>query len=172
MVKRLITVGLVGYFALFAVLTLAVGFRWHKYKKAPDQPIAFSHKVHVGKLGLTCETCHTTADKSTYAGVPSVQTCMNCHVAVKTDSPEIQNLTKYWEDEEPVPWNRVHRIRVRNYVYFTHEQHINAGVDCAQCHGDLGAMDKVRQVSSLKMGWCVSCHNHNDAPVDCLTCHK
>ena len=101
-----------------------------------------------------------------------MQTCMNCHVAVKTESPEIQKLTKYWEDEEPVPWNRVHRIRVRNYVYFTHKQHVQAGVDCAQCHGNMAAMDKVRQVSSLKMGWCVSCHQHNDAPDDCLTCHK
>lgn len=172
MVKRIINAAIFGYFALFVALTLALGFRWHTQRKAPEQPINYSHEIHVGKLGLECLFCHTTADKSTFAGVPPVETCMNCHVGVKTESPEIQKLTKYWNDKEPVPWNRVHRIRIRNHVYFSHERHVKKGIECAQCHGELGAMAKVRAVSSLKMGWCVSCHEAEGAPTDCLICHK
>lgn len=172
MVRRVINVAIFGYFALFMVLTLLLGFRWHTHRKAPDQPINYSHEIHVGKLNLECLFCHETADKSTFAGVPSVSKCMSCHVAVKTDSPEIQKLTKYWNDKEPVPWNRVHRIRIRNHVYFSHKRHVKAGVQCEQCHGQLAAMAKVRQVSSLKMGWCVSCHRENQAPTDCTICHR
>jgi c(7)-type cytochrome triheme protein len=97
---------------------------------------------------------------------------MECHIAVRTDRPEIQKLTKYWEDKEPVPWNRVHRIRIRNHVYFSHKRHVKADIKCEQCHGQLAAMAQVRQVSSLKMGWCVSCHEANQAPTDCTICHK
>jgi len=170
--KRVINAAIFGYFALFMVLTLLLGFRWNVQRKAPDQPIAFSHETHVGKLNLQCLFCHDMADKSTFAGIPSVQKCMDCHVAVRTDRPEIQKLTKYWNDKEPVPWNRVHRIRIRNHVYFSHKRHVKAGVQCEQCHGQLAAMAKVRQVSSLKMGWCASCHQVNNAPTDCLICHR
>lgn len=172
MVRRIAGTAIFGYFTLFIVLILALGFRWAKYRQAPDQPIAYSHKIHVGQLNLDCLFCHTTADKSYFAGVPSVQKCMGCHVSVKTDSPEVQKIHKYWENKEPIPWNRVHRIRIHNYVYFTHKRHIKKGIQCEQCHGQLAAMTKVRQVSSLKMGWCISCHRKEGAPTDCWTCHK
>ena len=172
MVRRIINLAVFGYFALFAVLILLLGFRWHTQRKAPDQPIAFSHEIHAGKLNLQCLFCHDTADKSTFAGVPSVQKCMDCHKAVLIDKPEIQRLTRYWDDKEPVPWNRVHRIRIRNHVYFSHKRHVKAGVQCEQCHGQLSAMAQVRPVSSLKMGWCVSCHQESGAPTDCLICHR
>jgi hypothetical protein len=170
--RRVISAAIFGYFALFAVLVLLLGFRWHTHRKAPEQPIAFSHQIHVGKLNLQCLFCHDTADKSTFAGVPPVSRCMECHVAVKTETAGIQTLTKYWNDKEPVPWNRVHRIRIRDHVYFSHKRHVSAGVACEQCHGQLAAMPQVRQVSSLKMGWCVSCHLENEAPTDCLICHR
>ena len=172
MVKRFLGTAIFGYFALFMVLTLLIGLRWNKERKAPEQPIAFSHEIHAGTLNLECLFCHESADKSYFAGVPTVQKCMECHRNVKTDTPEVQKLAKYWEDEEPVPWNRVHRIRVREFVYFTHKRHIKKDIQCEQCHGDLTAMAQVRAVSSLKMGWCVSCHLENEASVDCQICHK
>lgn len=170
-ISRIIRTGIVGYFSLFVVLTLLLGFRWNKQRKAPEQPIAFSHEIHVGKLNLECLFCHETADKSYYAGVPTVEKCMNCHVAVKTDSPEVQKIHTYWNDKEPIPWNRVHRMRIRNHVYFSHERHVKKDVDCKECHGDLAAMPEVRAVRSLKMGFCVACHKANEAPTDCLICH-
>ena len=171
MAKRIAITGIMGYFALFVVLILLLGFRWNKQRKAPDQPIAFSHEIHVGKLNLECLFCHESADKSYFAGVPSVEKCMSCHTAVKLDSPEVQKIHSYWNNEEPIPWNRVHRIRIRNHVYFTHERHIKKDVQCEECHGQLAAMAKVRAVSSLKMGWCVSCHLNKQAPTDCVICH-
>jgi hypothetical protein len=170
-IKRIVDVSVFGYFALFMVLILALGFRWHTQRKPPVQPINYSHQIHVGKLNLQCAFCHETADKSPFAGVPSVQKCMSCHQAVRTDRPEIQKLTKYWNDKEPVPWNRVNRIRIRNHVYFTHKRHIAAGVQCEHCHGQLAGMPVVRQVKSMKMGFCVSCHEANHAPTDCVICH-
>jgi hypothetical protein len=187
LLRRFIIAGILGYFALFMVLLLLMGFRWNKYRKTPDQPINFSHQIHAGKLNLDCLFCHESADDSYFAGVPSVQKCMECHINVKTDSPEVQKIHKYWNDKKPIPWNRVHRIRMRNYVYFTHERHLKAenvtvnnpghpegepGIECEACHGQVKAMKKMRAFSSLKMGWCVSCHRANDAPTDCLTCHR
>jgi hypothetical protein len=168
-------------------LILLLGFRWNRQRKAPEQPIAFSHQTHVGKLNLECLFCHEWADKSYYAGVPTVQKCMECHVNVKVDDPEVKKLHQYWNNKEPIPWNRVHRIRQRNYIYLSHERHVNAekapvnninadlgepGIACESCHGEMAAMEKVRAVSSLKMGWCVECHRANEASVDCLICHQ
>jgi hypothetical protein len=169
--RRIISAAIFGYFALFAVLILLLGFRWATHRQAPDQPIAFSHEIHVGKLNLQCLFCHETADKSTFAGVPPMKKCMDCHVAVRTETAGVQKLTEYWNNKEPIPWNRVHRLRIRKHVYFSHKRHVAKGVACEQCHGQLAAMTKVRQVSSLKMGWCVSCHTENNAPTDCIVCH-
>jgi hypothetical protein len=91
---------------------------------------------------------------------------------VATDRPEIQKLADYWNRREPMEWNRVHRIRIRDYVFFSHERHVKAKVDCAECHGEVKYMDKIRQVRSLEMGWCVQCHRSEKAPTDCLTCHR
>ena len=74
--------------------------------------------------------------------MPSVQKCMECHSRCATETPEIQKLTKYWNDKEPIPWNRVHRLRIRNHVYFSHKRHVANGVQCEQCHGQLAAMPR------------------------------
>lgn len=154
------------------VITAGLGYYWYYYKRTPEQPLAFSHKIHVEKVKLECNSCHIYADKSPEAGVPSVQSCMSCHNRVATDRPAIQKLTHYWEAKEPVPWIRVHSIPNRNYVYFSHKRHVKAGVNCSACHGEVKTMNAIRQVSSLKMGWCVTCHRSSHAPTDCLICHK
>ena len=161
-----------GYFGFFIAVYLLLGADWYRNKRAPEQPIAFSHKIHVGTVGLQCQFCHEMTDRSTFAGIPAVEKCMSCHATAVTDRPEIQKLTAYWDAKQPMEWNRVHRIRIRNYVYFSHKPHIRAGVECAECHGQVKYMDKIRRVSSLEMGWCVSCHRSEGASTDCLTCHQ
>ena len=161
-----------GYFGLFVLIFLGLSYDWHRNKKAPEQPIAFSHKIHVGTVGLECQFCHESVERSTFAGVPSVQKCMSCHANVATDRPEVQKLAGYWERQEAMEWNRVYRIRLRNHVFFSHKRHVKKGIDCAECHGEVRYMDKIRRVRSLEMGWCVSCHVQNEAPTDCLTCHQ
>jgi len=171
--KKYLGILLAFFFFGFVVLAyVALGTNYYRHRRAPDQPIAFSHKIHAGKVGLECLFCHETADKSDFAGVPPVEKCMSCHNNVATDRPEIQKLARYWTRREVMEWNRVHRIRVRKYVYFSHERHIKAKVDCVNCHGEVRYMERIRQVRSLQMGWCVSCHRAKKAPTDCLTCHK
>jgi hypothetical protein len=168
--NRIVKLVLFGYFGIFLILLLVFVFHWSKYEEAPEQPIAFSHKKHVGELELECTLCHVYADKGKHATVPAVATCMSCHEGVATDKPEIQKLTKYWNDKEPIQWAQVHKVK--DHVYFTHKPHIKAGLDCANCHGEVATMDKMYRVSSLKMGWCVDCHKSKGAPLDCYTCHK
>ncbi|MEO6757954.1 MAG: c-type cytochrome, partial [Saprospiraceae bacterium] len=49
----------------------------------PDQPIAFSHKLHAGTNKIDCQYCHDSARRSKSSSIPGSNTCMNCHSAVK-----------------------------------------------------------------------------------------
>lgn len=133
------------------------------------QPIAFSHAHHVAEIGIDCQFCHAYARRGPVAGIPSVQRCAGCHRVVLSEQPEILKVLEYWENEEPIPWVRVHDLP--DHVRFTHKAHVRAGVACETCHGDVAAMEAAVQVESLSMGWCVSCHEDRGATRDCLACH-
>ncbi len=133
------------------------------------QPIAFSHAHHVTEIGLDCQMCHVYARRGPVAGIPSVETCAGCHEQVLSDRPEIQKVLEFWENEQPIPWVRVHDLP--DFTRFSHKRHVLGGVDCAECHGNVGQMEAAVQVESLTMGWCVTCHKEREAPIDCLTCH-
>ncbi|MBI3951502.1 MAG: cytochrome c3 family protein [Acidobacteria bacterium] len=135
----------------------------------PEQPIAFSHKIHAGDFQMNCFFCHDGARRSPVAGIPSVQRCVGCHNAMTTDTPEIQKLKTYWDDKKPIQWARVHKLP--EFTRFNHKRHVAAGVSCQTCHGPVETMAVVRQVSSLEMGWCLDCHKQRGAAIDCLTCH-
>jgi hypothetical protein len=172
-VKKFLTpLAITGYFISFMVFVLVIGYFWQQNRKTPVQPINFSHQIHVQKVGLQCTHCHYSVEKSQAAGIPPLQTCMNCHQSVATDRPEIQKLTKYWEEKKPVPWQRIYRLPIRNYIYFSHKRHIKAGLECVNCHGHVEVMPVMKRVPKLEMGWCMSCHRSRNAPTDCTTCHK
>ena len=141
---------------------------------APQQPIVYSHKVHV-EAGIQCLFCHPSALQSPIAGIPSVQKCMGCHNVIKSDNPEIQQVASFFERGEPIPWARVNVQP--DFVYFNHQPHLGAGLNCETCHGDIGQMDVTRQFVKMDMGWCLDCHlNQSEGKVgrlaDCLACHK
>ena len=136
---------------------------------ATTQPIAFDHSHHVREVGLDCQFCHAYARRGPVAGIPSVQRCAGCHETVLSDRPEILKLLEYWEQEEPIPWLRVHDLP--DYVRFSHKSHIRSGVTCENCHGDVSTMEAAVQVESLSMGWCLSCHEDRGVTRDCLACH-
>ncbi len=129
---------------------------------APDQPIPFSHKLHAGDNKIACLYCHSGAEKSQHASVPSVGLCMNCHRAVKTESPWIQKLTQAYEKGEPIEWVRIHELP--DHVRFTHARHVNAGVTCQTCHGPVETLEKLHQSAPLTMGWCIDCHRGESTP--------
>jgi hypothetical protein len=77
MATTLLVAALGGYF----LTTKAVGLqRQQNYQ--PTQPIFYSHQVHAGTNQISCLYCHGSAQDSKTAGIPSVNVCMNCHMAV------------------------------------------------------------------------------------------
>ncbi len=169
------TAGRVGRIALagwvlatLALLGLLAAWR-HSTPLAPEQPIAFPHTIHAGRLGLACTFCHVNAPRSPRATVPPLSVCMTCHETIALDRPEVQKLRAFVARKEPVAWVQVHAVP--DYVRFTHKRHVKAGVDCAVCHGGVATMPRVTRVRPLTMGWCVSCHRTRGAPTDCSTCH-
>ncbi|MEQ8353550.1 MAG: cytochrome c3 family protein [Leptospiraceae bacterium] len=171
-------------FALIGAFVYLYGVNPKYQGYAADQPIPFSHKIHAGELGVDCQFCHTSVDKSAMASVPDTATCMKCHAYVASDSPDIQYLRKTYEKGIPMRWNKVHDLP--DHAKFSHKVHIARGYDCAQCHGNVAEMDKVEVTSEFNMGWCVNCHrdqakqmnldkepggNHSLGITDCSTCH-
>ncbi len=142
------------------------------------QPVKFRHTIHVDTLKMNCLYCHFSANKAFDPGLPAVGTCMGCHTVVQGTSPdnkaEIQKLAAFWNKKEPVPWVRIHKLP--EYVHFPHMRHVNAGVTCQTCHGQIQNMKQVSQASSLNMGWCINCHIGQSNPpfrarYDCSSCH-
>ena len=143
--------------------------------KGPQQPIAFSHQQHAGKMGIDCLYCHYGADKSPIANIPPVGTCMGCHKIAMASSPEVQKLQGYFQRGEVIPWKEVYRLP--DHVKFNHKRHVKKGIACTTCHGPVQEMQVLSQYPSLKMGWCLDCHrdHQNDATLpsnmDCVSCH-
>ena len=137
--------------------------------RQPQQPINFPHPQHVKTLGMNCLYCHYAANKSPDPGMPAVNTCIGCHQVVGRQKPEIAKLNKFAADTQPIPWERIHKVP--EYVRFPHVRHVNAGVTCQTCHGQVQDMAVVYQENSLNMGWCINCHIENKARYDCAVCH-
>ena len=125
---------------------------------APVQPVPYSHKQHVGDLGMDCRYCHTGVEKSAVAMVPPTQTCMNCHTLVKPTSKKLLAMKERWDRKLPMEWVRVHKLP--DYAYFDHSAHLRAGVGCESCHGNVAAMEVVTQSQPLSMSWCLECHRN------------
>ena len=113
---------------------------------------------------MDCRYCHSFVENSGHANVPTASTCWNCHQHVKTDSPKLEPIRKAIDknyenyDGKPVEWVRIHRSP--DYVYFDHSAHVNRGVSCASCHGDVGEMVVVHHEESHSMSWCLDCHKN------------
>ncbi|GAC1421239.1 MAG: hypothetical protein NVSMB62_15990 [Acidobacteriaceae bacterium] len=124
----------------------------------PDQPVPFSHKHHVEGLGLQCQYCHTSVEKSSYAGIPPTKTCINCHAQIWTNAALLEPVRHSWATGESIQWIKVHDLP--DYVYFNHEIHVNKGIGCASCHGRVDQMPLMYQQNSLQMEWCLNCHRN------------
>jgi len=170
-----------------AVLVTVLGVGWFvqpdRYSRdyAPPQPIPFSHRLHAGTLLISCLYCHSGATRSRVAGVPPVETCMNCHRVTKVDSPAIIRLTRIYTSGAALPWRRVHDLP--DYVAFDHRPHVNAGIACQTCHGEVQAMDVLARRMSMRMSSCLGCHRDPHAALPsgsaitrgaehCGACHR
>lgn len=152
-------IGVLTYLPLVLTLGLSPDTRAVGYE--PAQPIPFSHAVHAGKLSIDCRYCHTTVEAAAMAAIPPTQTCLNCHASIKADAPSIKPLRNSFEQGTPISWIKVHDLP--DFVYFNHSAHVNKGVACQTCHGQVNEMEVVRQTEPLSMAWCLECHR-NPAP--------
>lgn len=123
---------------------------------AKDQPIPFSHKHHVGELGLDCRYCHTSVETSSAAGMPPTQTCMTCHSQIWVNSPMLEPVRASYRDDKSIEWVRVNAVP--DFVYFNHSIHVSKGIGCVTCHGPVGDMPLTWRANTLQMGWCLDCH--------------
>lgn len=123
-----------------------------------EQPVPFSHKHHVTDDGIDCRYCHTGVENSSFAGLPSTQICMNCHSQLYVDSPMLAPVRDSYINGTPLQWARVNNLP--DYVYFDHSIHVNKGVGCNTCHGQINEMPLTWQSASLYMEWCLQCHRN------------
>src|SRR5208337_2188705 len=122
----------------------------------PIQPVAFSHAIHAGQLGMDCRYCHNAVEKAWYSNIPASSTCMNCHNQVLKDDPRLALVRESAATGRPIPWIQIHRVP--DFVYYNHSVHVDRGVSCVECHGPVNHMDEVYQVQSLSMTFCLDCH--------------
>jgi hypothetical protein len=123
---------------------------------APAQPIYFSHKHHVKDDGIDCRYCHTGVETSHFAGLPPTETCMTCHSQIWNNASVTQPIRDSWASGTSIEWTRVHDLP--DFVYFNHSIHINKGIGCSTCHGQVNDMPWVYKVNTLYMNWCINCH--------------
>jgi len=136
----------------------------------PEQPIPYSHKTHLA-LGLACSTCHANPAPGNLMTFPATTTCMSWHISVATHKPAIQKLAAFSKSKQPIPWARVYTVLPG--VTWTHRKHLDAGMKCQMCHGQVAQMDRMYEATSVTtMGVCLNCHKEHGAPTVCSTCHS
>ena len=164
-VARVSLVGaFVGSLALFVGLWVFERSPYVTNQGTPiDQPIPFSHKHHVGDDGIACEYCHTTVATSPFAGMPTSETCMNCHAQVWSQSDTLAPVRMSAQTGQPLVWDRVNNLP--DYVYFDHSIHVSKGVACETCHGRVDEMPRMMKAESLQMHWCLDCHRDPTANI-------
>ena len=162
---------------LIIVITLVTGATaatWYyvtpKYTRVgyePIQPVPFSHNVHVEQLGMDCRYCHSFVEVAAHSNLPNTQTCMACHTQVQKENPKLEPLRASWKTGQPVEWVQIHRTP--DYVFYNHAAHVNRGISCHSCHGQVNEMDVVRHDKPHSMAWCLDCHRQPEnhlRPVD------
>jgi hypothetical protein len=147
-------------FLIAFVLWACIQFQRSPYvtyaKVARPQPVPFSHQHHVAGLGIDCRYCHTSVEKSSFAGIPPTKTCMNCHSQIWVGAPLLEPVRESFRSGKSLVWTRVNDLP--DFVYFDHSIHINKGVGCNTCHGPVDRMPLMFNYASLQMEWCLDCH--------------
>jgi hypothetical protein len=136
----------------------------------PIQPVAFSHNIHATQLGLDCRYCHNGVEKSWYSNIPATSVCLNCHNQVLKDDDRLALVRESAASGKPIPWVQIHKLP--DFAYFNHAVHVNRGVSCVECHGQINHMDEVYHAKPLSMSFCLDCHRdpaRHVRPLDKIT---
>lgn len=131
-------------------------------KQARQQPVPFSHKHHAN-MGIDCRYCHVSVEDAAFATVPPTRTCMNCHSQIFADEPILEPVRESWETGKPLEWVRVNDLP--DHVYFNHAVHVNKGIGCTTCHGQVNEMPLTWREHPLLMKWCTDCHRNPEQQI-------
>lgn len=144
--------------------------------KGPRQPVFFRHDIHVGVYKTPCQYCHYSVAESSEPGIPTMATCMGCHLVIggsdSSHKAEIKKVRDSYNNKQPIEWVRVHSVA--RHVHFPHMRHIKVlGPNaCQTCHGDVARMPQVFKVQNVNnMGFCITCHLQRKVNRDCTACH-
>lgn len=145
--------------------------------RGPAQPVFYRHDVHAGQYKIPCLYCHNNAANSWTANIPTVQSCMGCHLVISAPDtagnpdPEIAKLRVYAaQSDSTIRWVRVYKIS--EHAHFPHMRHVAAWIPCQECHGNVQQQPQVFAVRDVNnMGWCTNCHMRRGITRDCTTCH-
>jgi hypothetical protein len=156
----------------------------------PEQPIAFSHRLHAGSLEISCLYCHYSAVRSPHAGIPPASLCMNCHrlvtasrdatraeeekarledrPATRIISPELQELYKHLGLDDKLqpdphkPPQPIRWVKVHNVPDYTRFDHRAHVHAGVACQECHGPVETMDQVRQVK-----------DLSMGwCVNCHK
>lgn len=159
---RLSLFGGVGLLAFTLWMTyLVVRSPYEMLQQVPrEQPLPFSHKHHVGGLGLDCRYCHVSVEESSFADIPPTEVCMHCHSQMWAAAPALEPVRTSYITNRSIQWTKVYQLP--QFVYFNHSIHIHKGIGCSTCHGRVDEMPLMWQAPRLTMSWCLDCHRHPD----------
>jgi hypothetical protein len=166
--------------ALVVSLLIALLLIWQNRATAAGDVLSgeafpFNHQKHIA-AGVQCVFCHPGVLNGAVAGLPSVQKCVGCHQNIQVAGGEgqatVDLLMQVWDQGRPLRWEKTYDQP--DFVYFTHRPHIAGGVNCENCHGDVG---RTRSALRLNMGFCLQCHRQQEPEkmvrlVSCATCHQ
>jgi hypothetical protein len=193
---------IVAAFIVGIIASLIVG--WVIFPKLlysqKTQPIDFNHAVHVESVANGCESCHYFREDGSFAGIPKIENCMECHTEVQGNSEEeVKLVEKYISSEREIPW--LVYSEQPDCVFFSHAAHVKkANMDCETCHGHIGESEHARVYEKnritgvsrdvwgkniagltkntwdrMKMDTCAACHKeakHLAQNEACFVCHK
>jgi hypothetical protein len=148
-----------------------------------EQPIDFNHKIHVEEMG-DCEGCHHFREDGSFAGVPAMTTCLECHEEKVGEHPEeAKMMAEYVDPGKEIPW--LIYSRQPQCVFFSHAAHVvMAEMECDTCHGPVGESEHLKpyQYNRLTLysrdiwGWNIAGIGHNTwdrmKMDDCAKCHE
>lgn len=126
----------------------------------------FNHKIHA-EAGAVCRSCHLKAYTNPEAGMPNEKLCEFCHQKVYRGKP----IGEFYSMEK---WYSTYQVNMVKYLELkmSHQQHINKGIKCEDCHGDIANSVKVSSRHIPIKGTCFSCHREWNTPQQCNICHK
>ena len=143
------------------------------FRSSISQPVAFNHRLHVEDNELECEECHHYVTSQTFAGLPGVEKCLECHEEAQTESPEEEKIRQAAAEGKELAWNQIYNVP--DHVYYSHRRHVVAGeIDCAECHGQIARATQPpsQPLNELTMDFCMDCHESRSVTNDCIACHK